>query len=231
MELLGRFSDRARKAMQLAHEQAVRDGCLCVWPEHLLIAISQEGGGAGAAALRACGGDNDVIMRSIGQRIGLCRNEITRSEKLRITCNLERVVESAIAYSGSFQHSHVGTEHLMVALMREDGPHLLILKNIDIDPQKVIDQVEQYLGVPMNMNVGSPATVQTLIPDTPPQFIVVDAIRDVAASLQRETSIGSRPNKVDAFTLAKVLFDIAEKITTTPPHRTPAECAGQREQP
>src|ERR1700735_4897552 len=125
-----RFTDRARKVMQLANQEAQRFNHEYVGTEHVLLGLIKEGSGVAATVLR----NMDVDLRKI-------RNEI------------EKVIEYAIEEARNLNHNYVGTEHLLLGLLREqEGVAAQVLMNLNLKLEEVREEVLNLLG--HNMDSG-----------------------------------------------------------------------------
>jgi hypothetical protein len=125
-----RFTDRARKALQLANQEAQRLNCEYVKPEHILVGIVKEGGGVAANVLK----NLDVDLRKIRNEMEALSDEGqgTSPETLG-----KRVIENAMEESRRLQHSYVGTEHLLLGLLNIESSVARILAQIGVTPEAV----------------------------------------------------------------------------------------------
>ncbi|HEY7159122.1 MAG TPA: Clp protease N-terminal domain-containing protein [Gemmataceae bacterium] len=115
-----RFTDRARKVMQLTKEEAQRFGHEFIGTEHILLGLVREGSGVAANVLK----NLDIDLRKIRlevEGIVACGPIKTLSGKLPQTPRAKKVIEYAIEEAQNLNHKHVGTEHLLLGLMREEG--------------------------------------------------------------------------------------------------------------
>jgi len=121
-----RFDDAARKAMALANQEAQRTGDDFIRPEHLLIGIVQTGDSVGARTLRLLNVDLESARREQALLVAAPAPPT------------KKVIELAIEESAAFGHTHVGTEHMLLALLREvDGPAVQILGALGLSADEV----------------------------------------------------------------------------------------------
>ena len=115
-----RFNDRAKRTLALAQDEAIRFNHNYMGPEHLLLGLVREGEGVAARALHALGVEVSPTRRVVEQLIG--RGEGTSSpSEITLTPRTKKVIELAIDEARILAHGHVGTEHLLLGLIRDDG--------------------------------------------------------------------------------------------------------------
>src|SRR5438445_6774944 len=109
-----RFTDRSRKVMQLANQEAQRFNHEYIGTEHLLLGLVKEGSGVAANVLKNLDIDLRKVDLEIEKFVQLGPNRVTMS-KLPQTPRAKKVIEFALEEA----HSYVGTEHLLLGLLRE----------------------------------------------------------------------------------------------------------------
>ncbi len=112
-----RFTERARNVLNLAHESAAELGHGYVGSEHILLGLAADGGGAAAKILRKAGMDEALIRASIEKLVG--RGESSDTTVQGLTPRAKRIIELAIMDATRLGHSYVGTEHLLMGILRE----------------------------------------------------------------------------------------------------------------
>lgn len=143
--MFGRFTDRAQKVIVLAQEEARRLGHNVVGTEHILLGLIAEGEGVGAKALTAMGVSLDKVRQEIENVIG--RGEAAFQGAIGFTPRTKRVFELAIDEARQLGHTYIGTEHILLGLIREgEGVAAQILRNLDIDLEGMRKQVIELLG-------------------------------------------------------------------------------------
>src|SRR5215472_2470500 len=113
-----RFTDRARKVMQLANQEAQRFNHEYVGTEHVLLGLVKEGSGVAANVLK----NLDVDLRKIRvevEKIVQSGPDMVTMGKLPQTPRAKKVIECAIEEARNVNHNYVGTEHLLLGLLRE----------------------------------------------------------------------------------------------------------------
>ena len=113
-----RFTDRARKVMQLANQEAQRFNHEYVGTEHVLLGMVKEGSGVAANVLK----NLDVDLRKIRvevEKLVQTGPDMVTMGKLPQTPRAKKVIEYAIEEARNLNHNYVGTEHLLLGLLRE----------------------------------------------------------------------------------------------------------------
>ncbi len=127
-----RFSDRARKVLAYANQEARRRNHQYIGTEHVLLGMVLEGSGVGAYVLKDLGLDLKAIRHEVDK---LLRDgsEVGTAVKLPQTPRAKSVIEHAIAESKNLNHNYVGTEHLLLGLLREkEGVAGQVLGNLNV---------------------------------------------------------------------------------------------------
>ena len=141
-----RFTDRARKVMQLANQEAQRFNHEYVGTEHVLLGLIKEGSGVAANVLR----NLDVDLRKIRnevEKIVQAGPDMVTMGKLPQTPRAKKVIEYAIEEARNLNHNYVGTEHLLLGLLREqEGVAAQVLMNLNLKLEEVREEVLNLLG-------------------------------------------------------------------------------------
>ncbi|AQQ51739.1 ATP-dependent protease ATP-binding subunit ClpC [Planococcus lenghuensis] len=143
--MFNRFTQRAQKVLQLAQEEAIRLKHEAIGTEHILLGLIREGGGIAAKALEAIGVNPKLIEDGIKELIGVGEQEV--GPIVHYTPRAKKVIELSVDESRKLGHSYIGTEHLLLALIREgEGIAARVLANADVSLNKARQQVLQLLG-------------------------------------------------------------------------------------
>jgi dihydroneopterin aldolase len=140
-----RFSERARKAMILAQEEAYRLRHNYIGTEHLLLGLLRQQEGVAAETLRSL----NVTLREAREQVEstVGHGEEGASQQVPFTPRSKKVLELALRESMHLGHNHIGTEHILLGLVREsEGVAARVLSNLDVDPDKVRREVMIRLG-------------------------------------------------------------------------------------
>ncbi len=145
MFMFGRFTERAQQVLVLAQEEAKRLNHNFIGTEHLLLGLVREGSGIAARALQNMTVDLNSVRQEV-ERITPKGEKIVQ-QGISYTPRAKRVVELAIEESQNLGHNYVGTEHLMLGLVREgEGIAAQVLSNMGIDLKRARKEVIQQLG-------------------------------------------------------------------------------------
>ncbi|OEF97969.1 ATP-dependent Clp protease ATP-binding subunit [Desulfuribacillus alkaliarsenatis] len=142
--MLGRFTERAQKVLTLAQEETVRLGHGNVGTEHLLLGLVREGEGIAAKALLNLNVSMESIQQEIEKMIGYGENH---NQTVAYTPRAKRVIELSMDEARKLGHTYVGTEHILLGLIREgEGIAARVLNNLGVSLNKAKQQVLQLLG-------------------------------------------------------------------------------------
>ncbi|MRX72574.1 AAA domain-containing protein [Bacillus lacus] len=142
--MFGRFTERAQKVLALAQEEAVRLGHNNIGTEHILLGLVREGEGIAAKALLALGLEPDKIQKEVEGLIGRGQDI---SQTIHYTPRAKKVIELSMDEARKLGHSYVGTEHILLGLIREgEGVAARVLNNLGVSLNKARQQVLQLLG-------------------------------------------------------------------------------------
>jgi ATP-dependent Clp protease ATP-binding subunit ClpC len=141
-----RLTDRARKVMALANQEAQRFNHEYIGTEHILLGLVKEGSGVGANVLK----NLDIDLRKVRlevEKLVKSGPEMVTMGKLPQTPRAKKVIEYAIEEARNLNHNYVGTEHLLLGLLREhDGVAAQVLMNLGLKLEEVRDEVLNLLG-------------------------------------------------------------------------------------
>src|SRR5271167_2520030 len=147
-----RFTDRARKVMQLANQEAQRFNHEYIGTEHILLGLVKEGSGVAANVLK----NLDIDLRKIRlevEKIVQSGPDMVTMGKLPQTPRAKKVIEYSIEEARNLNHNYVGTEHLLLGLLREqEGVAAQVLMNLGLKLEDVREEVLNLLG--HNMDSG-----------------------------------------------------------------------------
>jgi ATP-dependent Clp protease ATP-binding subunit ClpC len=158
-----RFTEKAIKVIMLAQEEARRLGHNFVGTEQILLGLIGEGTGVAAKVLKSMGVNlKDArieVEKIIGRGSGFVAVEIP------FTPRAKRVLELSLEEARQLGHNYIGTEHLLLGLIREgEGVAARVLENLGVDLSKVRTQVIRMLGETAEVAAGSTAQGRTKTP-------------------------------------------------------------------
>ncbi|MFN8854903.1 MAG: ATP-dependent Clp protease ATP-binding subunit [Planctomycetaceae bacterium] len=141
-----RFTDRARKVMQLANQEAQRFNHEYIGTEHILLGLVKEGSGVAANVLK----NLDVDLRKIRlevEKIVQSGPDMVTMGKLPQTPRAKKVIEYSMEEARNLNHNYVGTEHILLGLLREqEGVAAQVLMNLGLKLEDVREEVLNLLG-------------------------------------------------------------------------------------
>ena len=141
-----RFTDRARKVMALANQEAQRFNHEYIGTEHILLGLVKEGSGVGANVLKNLEVDLRKVRLEVEKLVKSGPDMVTMG-KLPQTPRAKKVIEYAIEEARTLSHNYVGTEHLLLGLLREhEGVAAQVLMNLNLKLEEVREEVLNLLG-------------------------------------------------------------------------------------
>ena len=147
-----RLTDRARKVMALANQEAQRFNHEYIGTEHILLGLVKEGSGVGPNVLK----NLDIDLRKVRlevEKLVKSGPEMVTMGKLPQTPRAKKVLEYAIEEARNLNHNYVGTEHLLLGLLREqDGVAAQVLMNLGVKLEEVREEVLNLLGAGVEPN-------------------------------------------------------------------------------
>ncbi|HLR61770.1 MAG TPA: ATP-dependent protease ATP-binding subunit ClpC [Lentibacillus sp.] len=142
--MFGRFTERAQKVLALSQEEAVRLGHNNIGTEHILLGLVREGNGIAAKALESLSLEVTKIQQEVENLIGTGKQPM---QTIHYTPRAKKVVELSQDEARKLGHSYVGTEHILLGLIREgEGVAARVLNNLGVSLNKARQQVLQLLG-------------------------------------------------------------------------------------
>ena len=147
-----RFTDRARKVMALANQEAQRFNHEYIGTEHILLGLVKEGSGVGATVLKNLDVDIKKLRLEVEKLVKSGPDMVTMG-KLPHTPRAKKVIEYAIEEARSLNHNYVGTEHLLLGLLREtEGIAAQVMMNLGLRLEDVRQEVLNLLGAGVDTN-------------------------------------------------------------------------------
>ncbi len=142
-----KFTERARKVMSLARQEAQRLNSEFIGTEHILLGIIQEGGGVAAKVLKNLNVDLKRIRQEIEKLITPSTSPTVTLGQLPFSPRAKRVIELAGEAASGLGHDVIGTEHLLLGLLKEnEGIAAQVLTNLGLKLDDVRDMVMEVLG-------------------------------------------------------------------------------------
>jgi ATP-dependent Clp protease ATP-binding subunit ClpC len=156
-----KFTERARKVLTLAQEEAQRFNHNYIGTEHILLGLVREGDGVAARVLSSMGVDLHKVRSAVEFIIG--RGDRTPTGEIGLTPRAKKVIELAVDEARRLNHHYIGTEHLLLGLVREgEGIAAGVLESLGVSLEKVRAQVIQVLN--QSSGYAQPAKSTTKTP-------------------------------------------------------------------
>ncbi|MEN9710048.1 MAG: hypothetical protein RL441_40 [Actinomycetota bacterium] len=189
-----RFTDRARRVVVLAQEEARMLNHNYIGTEHILLGLIHEGEGVAAKALEAMGISLDAVRAQVEETIG--QGQTAPSGHIPFTPRAKKVLELSLREALQLGHNYIGTEHILLGLIREgEGVAAKVLEKLGADLNRVRQQVIQLLS---GYQGKEPAQQQT--EGTPSTSLVLDQfgrnLTQAAREMKLDPVIG-RKNEIE----------------------------------
>ena len=144
------FTDRVRKVLQMAREEAARLHHEYVGTEHILLGLIREGEGVAAAVLTNLNVDLEDIQQKIEETVKKGKAAAAAGPDLPYTSRAKKVLELAMTEARELNHSYVGTEHLLLGLLREEkGIAAQVLTDAGVNLEQSRAETLRLLGSDM----------------------------------------------------------------------------------
>src|SRR5690349_6274938 len=138
-----RFTQRARRVLSLAHQEAERAHHSMIGTEHLLIALIEEDGGVAGRVLREMGLESERVREMVMRLTG--EGKTPPGEKLELSADTQQVLELAVDEAHRLGHNYIGTEHLLLGLIRTEGTAMEALRRLGVTPDEIRRQTRRVL--------------------------------------------------------------------------------------
>ncbi len=153
MSGMERFTQRARRVLSLAHQEAERMRQNTISTEHLLLGLIQEEGGIAGRVLRDLGLEPERVQEMVERISGIGQ---TRGGKIDLSAGVQQVLEFAIEEARRMGHHYIGTEHLLLGLVRSnEGKAMDVLRKLGITPEQIRRQTRRVLQESSNAPQGA----------------------------------------------------------------------------
>src|SRR6266851_5140915 len=182
-----RFTDRARRVVVLAQEEARMLNHNYIGTEHILLGLIHEGEGVAAKALESLGISLEAVRRQVEEIIG--QGQQGPSGHIPFTPRAKKVLELALREALQLGHNYIGTEHILLGLISEgEGVAAQVLVRLGVDLSRVRQQVIQllhgYQGQEPAAAAGTPSE------SAPSTSVILD-------QFGRNPTAGAREGKLD----------------------------------
>lgn len=161
-----RFTQRARRVLSLAHAEAERARHSFIGTEHLLIGLIEEEGGVAGRVLREMGFEPNRVREIVFRLTGEGRTP--PGEKIELSNDTQQVLEYAVDEARRMGHHYIGTEHLLLGLIRTEGTAMEALRRLGATPDEIRRQTRRILQESSSPNLpAAPAGREPAKPGVP----------------------------------------------------------------
>ncbi|MDY6399911.1 MAG: ATP-dependent Clp protease ATP-binding subunit [Synergistales bacterium] len=156
------YTDRGKRVIQLAHQEALSMGHTMVEPEHLLLGVLQEGGGVACQALSELGVDPENFAAHIRDLIGRSQDILAKPVDLPLSPRMHRALDLAVAEARKMGVNYVDTEHILLGILADDsGLIVQQFKSMGVTPLSVLKQINEILSGTAGRKIASNSTDKT----------------------------------------------------------------------
>jgi len=162
--MFDRFTDRARKVMGLARQEAQRFNHDYIGTEHILLGLVQEESGVAASVLRNMDIELKKVRLEVEKQVQ-SGGAVKPVGQLPFTPRAKKVLELAMEEAANLGHNYIGTEHLLLGLLKEqDGMAARVLINLGLRLEDVREQVLDLLGADISSTAEKPSAQKSKTP-------------------------------------------------------------------
>jgi Clp amino terminal domain, pathogenicity island component len=191
-----RFTDRARRVIVLAQEEARMLNHSYIGTEHILLGLAHEGDGVAAKVLESLGISLDAMRQQVEEIIG--QGQQAPSGHIPFTPRAKKVLELSLREAVQLGHSHIGTEHLLLGLIREgDGVAAQVLVQDGADLDRVRQQVTHLLHEHQGEEPGQPPSAEREPGPLPTVQARLEAVEQRLAAIEQRVGTGSDTSDLD----------------------------------
>ncbi|MFZ5821662.1 MAG: ATP-dependent Clp protease ATP-binding subunit [Chloroflexota bacterium] len=158
-----RFTQRARRVLSLAHQEAERARQSNIGTEHLLLGLMDEDGGVAGRVLRELGMQVERV-REVVERVNV-ESRALPTGKIELAPDTQQVLEYAVEEARRLGHHYIGTEHILLGLVRVEGKAMDVLRRLGVTPDQIRRQTRRVL----NEGAASPTPAGPSQPQRPNQ--------------------------------------------------------------
>jgi ATP-dependent Clp protease ATP-binding subunit ClpC len=141
---MDRFTQRARRVLSLAHQEAERAHHNLIGTEHLLIGLIEEEGGVAGRVLREMGLESPRVREMVMRLTGEGKTP-PGEQHLDLAADTQQVLELAVEEARRMGHHYIGTEHLLLGLILIDGTAMEVLRRLGVTPDEIRRQTRRIL--------------------------------------------------------------------------------------
>ncbi|MCQ3935903.1 MAG: NDP-hexose 4-ketoreductase [Chloroflexi bacterium] len=153
-----RFTQRARRVLSLAHQEAERARQNSIGTEHLLLGLMDEEGGVAGRVLRELGMTSDRVREVVARISGSAAN--FDPNRIELAPETQQVLEYAVDEARRLGHHYIGTEHILLGLVRVESTAMEALRRLGVTPDQIRRQTRRVLNESASPSAPTPAGPQ-----------------------------------------------------------------------
>jgi ATP-dependent Clp protease ATP-binding subunit ClpC len=150
-----RFTQRARRVLSLAHQEAETAHSNNIGTEHLLLGLMEEDGGVAGRVLRELGMTPDRV-REVVRRVSAPSGSFDPN-RVELSVETQQVLEHAVEEARRLGHHYIGTEHILLGLVRVDGTAMEVLRRLGVTAEQIRRQTRRVLNESASPSSPTPA--------------------------------------------------------------------------
>ena len=218
-ERFGTFTERARKVLSLAQEEAQRFNHNYIGTEHLLLGLVREGDGVAANVLRNLGVELNKVRSTVEFIIG--RGDRIVLGDIGLTPRAKKVIELAVDEARRLNHHYIGTEHLLLGMVREkEGIAAGVLESLGVNLEKVRRETIQIINQGSSSDPAErEAPPRPMAGTSSLPALSVERLTTINAEMQQTFRVGDRdPDELldaaqgRAYSLARSMSELLAEI-------------------
>src|ERR1700690_4321923 len=182
-----RFTQRARRVLSLAHQEAERSHQENIGTEHLLLGLIEEDGGVAGRVLRELGLEAARVREMVG-RVSMEGHAV--SSKLELADETQQVLGYAVDEAAHLGHHYIGTEHILLGLVRVEGPAMEVLRRLGVTADQIRRQTRRVLNETASSPTPAGAPQQTgRAPASGPKTPLTDQLASDLTTMAEEKKL------------------------------------------
>src|SRR5512142_944128 len=151
-----RFTQRARRVLSLAHQEAEQSRNNNIGTEHLLLGLMDEEGGVAGRVLRELGMTSDRV-REVIRRVTTSSSSFDPN-RVELASETQQVLEHAVDEARRLGHHYIGTEHILLGLVRVDSTAMEVLRRLGVTAEQIRRQTRRVLNESASSTSTIPST-------------------------------------------------------------------------
>src|SRR5512143_4315976 len=182
-----RFTQRARRVLSLAHQEAERSRNNNIGTEHLLLGLMDEEGGVAGRVLRELGMTSDRV-REVIRRVTTSSSSFDPN-RVELASETQQVLEHAVDEARRLGHHYIGTEHILLGLVRVDGTAMEVLRRLGVTADQIRRQTRRVLNETTATPAAAGAPQPTRTPTSGPKTPLVDQLAADLTTMAEEKKL------------------------------------------